>query len=158
MYYLKIIVTNIHYGWRMQECATNKTWMFSFSLNDKKSHSSRDFLLGILGTITLPMFVFEEAENSAGTLCGLSSYHKMWMESFKCGSRRIITSNGWKMRAVNTFLAGWRDRGRAWGRQSGDCHDLWKTENIQTDTQPGYSPRTHSSAVWLTKTVSIYME
>lgn len=44
------------------------------------------------------------------TLCGLSSHHEMWMGSFKCVSRSIITSTWWKMRAVNAFLAGWRDR------------------------------------------------
>lgn len=76
------------------------------------------------------------------------------MESFKCGLRSIITSNGWKMRAVNTFLAGWRDKGRAWGRESGDCHDLGKTENIQADTQPGDPPRLLSSVEWVRKIIS----
>lgn len=43
------------------------------------------------------------------------------------------------MRAVKAFLAGWGDRGREMGEEreceaeSDDCHDWWKTENIQTD-------------------------
>lgn len=39
-----------------------------------------------------------------------------------------ITSNGWKMRAVNTFLAGWRDRGRE-GEREGEWWLSWLVEN-----------------------------